>query len=245
MLLTMKTLTHAARCLAYNAAATLDMSTLSPRQDARDAALKRISLLTPLAKAWCSETASEVASLGVQIHGGAGYVDDSEISQIYRDARIGAIFEGTNYIQAQDLLLRKIVADRGDAFDGLVDEMRGSAQGIAGDTALDPLRTGLIDGCERIRDCAQHLINAASTQREMLGSIALPFLQWLGVLAGAWQWARSAEAAGSHIQDAQLARALRDSAAFYAAHILPRATTYEAIVREGHAAIAAARIEDI
>ena len=83
------------------------------RHSARRPRRLRASLLTPIVKAWVSDTAVEVASLGVQIHGGTGYVDDAEISQIYRDARIGPIFEGTNYIQAQDLLGRKIIRDRG------------------------------------------------------------------------------------------------------------------------------------
>ena len=70
----------------------------------------------PLVKAWCSDVGMEVASLGVQVHGGAGYIDDAEISQVYRDARIGPIFEGTNYIQAQDLLGRKVLRDRASLY---------------------------------------------------------------------------------------------------------------------------------
>lgn len=243
MLLTMKVLTHAARCLAYNAAATLDMVSMAPDEPARRAAYSRMSLLTPLAKAMCSEIALEVASLGVQIHGGAGFVDDSEISQIFRDSRIGSIFEGTNYIQAQDLMLRKVLGDGGAALNDLLDEMQRAAAGMPAIDALASLRTGLVIGCERIRAMVHELI-AAGGQRDLLGGIAHPFLQWLGVLAGAWQWARTAEAAmrirGEEMRDSVVA-----AAAFYGAHVLPRAISLEAIVRGGHAPIAAAHAMDI
>ena len=109
MLLQMRALVQAARGLVYTTAATLDVSQLAADAPVRSAADTRASLLTPIVKAWVSDTAVEVASLGVQIHGGTGYVDDAEISQIYRDARIGPIFEGTNYIQSQDLLGRDVV----------------------------------------------------------------------------------------------------------------------------------------
>ena len=125
MLLSMNVLTHASRCLAYCAAAALDL-VHDPATDAdtRARAERRLGLLTPLVKAWASDTAVEVSSLGVQVHGGTGYVDDCEASQIYRDARIGPVFEGTNYIQAQDLLGRKILRDRGQAFEELLVQMR-------------------------------------------------------------------------------------------------------------------------
>jgi alkylation response protein AidB-like acyl-CoA dehydrogenase len=151
MLLSMKAQTHAARCLAYNAAATLDMASLAADEETRSAASARISLLTPLAKAMCSEIALEVASLGVQVHGGAGFVDDSEISQIFRDSRIGSIFEGTNYIQAQDLLTRKVAADSGRALYSLLDEMQRAAGAIPQIESLAPLRAGLVIGIERLR----------------------------------------------------------------------------------------------
>lgn len=243
MLLTMKALTHAARCLAYNAAATLDMASIAPDENARRAAHSRISLLTPLAKAMCSEIALEVASLGVQIHGGAGFVDDSEISQIFRDSRIGSIFEGTNYIQAQDLMLRKVIADGGAALNELLDEMQRAAAGVPAVDALASLRSGLVIGCERIRAAAHELITA-SGQRDLIAGIAHPFLQWLGVLTGAWQWARTAEH-GARGQDEGMKNSIVTAAAFYGAHILPRAISLEVVVRGGHAPIAAAHALDI
>jgi Acyl-CoA dehydrogenase, C-terminal domain len=106
--------------LAYTAAATLDVAHSAKDDERRAAAGRRADLLTPIVKAWCSEVAVEVASLGVQVHGGMGFVDDAEISQVYRDSRIGPIFEGTNYIQAQDLLGRKVIRDKGAALGELL-----------------------------------------------------------------------------------------------------------------------------
>ncbi len=127
MLLQMKALTQAARGLVYTTAATLDVARLAADEATRNAASNRASLLTPVVKAWVSEVGNEVASLGVQVHGGTGYVDDAEISQVYRDSRIGPIFEGTNYIQAQDLLGRKIVRERGATLNALLDDIEAAA----------------------------------------------------------------------------------------------------------------------
>lgn len=239
MLLTMKALTQAARGLVYTAAATLDVARLSPDEATRSAAASRAELLTPVVKAWVSEVGAEVASLGVQVHGGTGYVDDAEISQIYRDARIGPIFEGTNYIQAQDLLGRKIVRDRGVALASLLDEMQSAAQALPVDHAkLGALRSQMIAGCVAIRDAAAGITLAAPADRELVGSVAHHFLQWLGVLTGGWQWTLFARpAAAQRVPDAD-AQAVLDTAFFYAAHVLPRAGTHAAIVRYGSGPVA-------
>ena len=132
MLLTMKSLTQAARGLAYTAAATLDVAHSAPDENQRAAANRHADLLTPIVKAWCSDVAVEVASFGVQIHGGMGFVDDAEISQVYRDARIGPIFEGTNYIQAQDLLGRKVIRDNAVVLGELLGEIEKAAEKLSG-----------------------------------------------------------------------------------------------------------------
>jgi hypothetical protein len=228
MLLTMKALTHSARHLVYLAAATLDVS---------DAA--RANLLTPIVKAWVSDIAVEVSSLGVQIHGGTGYVDDSEISQIYRDARIGPIFEGTNYIQSQDLLGRKVLRDSGATLFSLLGDMQRSAEALPRENAaLVPLREGVIDGCARIRKTVQSLQSAAQRDPELIGAVAYPFLQWLGVLIGGWS--QCVAAANDAAPKATL-----DVAVFYGAQILPRMATYEAVIARGSAPITGATLDSI
>ena len=214
MLLTMKALTQAARGLAYTAAATLDIAHSSPNAATRAAATRRADLLTPIVKAWISDIAVEVSSLGVQIHGGMGFVDDAEISQIYRDARIGPIFEGTNYIQAQDLLGRKVIRDQGAALSELLTQIEATSS------------TPLVDNCARLRATTAELIQRSTTDPDLIGAVAHHYMQWVGVLAGAWQLALSPE--------------LSDIAAFYATHVLPRTLAHEATVRNGAAAVTAA-----
>jgi hypothetical protein len=222
MLLTMNVLTHAARCLAYCAAAALDLVHAAQTEGAtRARAERRLGLLTPLVKAWASDVAVEVSSLGVQVHGGTGYVDDCEASQLYRDARIGPVFEGTNFIQARDLLGRKILRDQALAFGELLAQVEQDANALAAGSSL---RASLSNECASLRRCVAQLLVAAPTQPELVGSIAYPFLQWLGVVAGAWQWAIAARGG---------ARAALDQAEFYAAHILPRGRAFEVIVAGG------------
>jgi len=246
MLLQMKALTQAARGLVYTTAAMLDVAQLSEDEGTRTAATNRASLLTPVVKAWVSEVGNEVASLGVQVHGGTGYVDDAEISQIYRDSRIGPIFEGTNYIQAQDLLGRKIVRERGATLNLLLDEIEGTAARLPADAAaLAALRFQLVTCSKRMREATQDIVQLAATDAELIGSIAHHYLQWLGVLIGGWQWALAAgQAVGQAKSDAE-ARATVDTAGFYASHIMPRALMHEVIVRQGSLPVTAAKPLDI
>jgi len=218
MLLQMKALVQAARGLVYTTAATLDVGDE-----------KRASLLTPIVKAWVSDLAVEVASLGVQIHGGTGYVDDAEISQIYRDARIGPIFEGTNYIQSQDLLGRKIIRDGGTELGALLDDIEKAAAQLPADGKLAVLRTEMSGNCSRLRAAVDVLIEKSQSDPELIGSVAHHFLQWLGTITGGWQWCLYAATADS--------QETIDTAAFYAAHVLPRTRMHEAIVAAGSAAL--------
>jgi len=233
MLLTMRALTHGARGLAYTAAAALDAARRAEDEAARARAERRLALLTPIVKACCSDIAIEVASLGVQVHGGTGYVDDSEISQVYRDARIGPIFEGTNYIQAHDLLARKVLRDGGAALGTWLDEMTQTAEQARGNAALAPLAAGLITQCARLRAAAAQLARSNASDRELVGAVAYPFLQWLGVTAAAWQHALAASDSIARGPIDRLARVRLDDARLYAAHILPRAEAHAAAVAHG------------
>jgi 3-(methylthio)propanoyl-CoA dehydrogenase len=258
MLLLMKSLTQAARGIAYTAAATLDVAHSAEDPTQRTAATRRADLLTPVVKAWCSDVAVEVASLGVQVHGGMGFVDDAEISQVYRDARIGPIFEGTNYIQAQDLLGRKVVRDKGVVLGELLAEIekaaraagapRPAAEGSAATSdrahPLAHLQSGLLDGCAALRQATAELIERSALDPDLIGATAYNFLQWLGILTGGWQLALSATRAGAELE-ANEARAVVDLAAFYGAHVLPRAYVHEAVVRDGAATVAKVAATDL
>jgi 3-(methylsulfanyl)propanoyl-CoA dehydrogenase len=253
MLLTMKSLTLAARGLAYTAAATLDVAHSAQGNQQRSTATRRADLLTPIVKAWCSEIAVEVSSLGVQVHGGTGFVDDAEISQIYRDARIGPIFEGTNYIQAQDLLGRKILRDKGTTLEELLADFVIAAQALTSSSDLTcaphagksqgqpagernhplrPLQTALLEGCARLSEATKQIIVRSASEPEVVGATAYHFLHWLGLLAGGWQLGLAATRARAELPSGA-AQAVLDVAVFYGAHILPRACSHESIVRNG------------
>ncbi len=234
MLLTMKSLTHSLRCLSYTVAATIDVAESAPSGEERAAAARRADLLTPVVKAWGSDTAVEVASLGVQVHGGLGFVDACEISQIFRDARIGPIFEGTNYIQAQDLLARKVVRDGGRALEELLQAIERAAGALDG-PRLIPLRDGLARGCALLRLAVRNILGRAAAEPDLIGATAHHFLQWVGTLCGGWQLALAAPGARSMI----------DCAAFYGSHILPRMHIHAAIVAGGTESIRAASLTDI
>ena len=233
MLLTMRALTHGARGLAYTAAAAIDAGRTHTDQAARAGAERRLALLTPIVKACCSDIAVEVASLGVQVHGGTGYVDDSEISQIYRDARIGPIFEGTNYVQAHDLLARKVLRDSGTALAEWLADMERTAEEVRGIAALAPLAAGLTAECGRLREAAAQLGRSSATDRELVGAAAYPFLQWLGLAAGAWQHVLAAGESVRRGATDRLSRVRIEDARFYAAHILPRAHAHAVAVASG------------
>jgi len=238
MLLSMSVLTQAARALAYTAAATLDAAH-DAQADAsqREPAQRRLALLTPLAKAWCSDVAHEVASLGIQVHGGMGYMEDCEISQVFRDSRIGSIYEGTNYIQAHDLLTRRVLRDDGATLEELLADIRATALALPTYPALSLLRERLLVEVAELRLAARGLLSAATAEHESSSAVAGAFLQWLAVTAGGWQWALSAlEAAPRILTDAH-ARTVVNCAAFYAAQILPRARTCATLLASGAAPI--------
>ncbi|WP_395623629.1 acyl-CoA dehydrogenase family protein [Sphingomonas daechungensis] len=123
MLVRMRALTIAARSLAYYAFGQLDRANLGDRE-----AGLRADVLTPLVKGWCTDVGCEVASLGIQVHGGMGFIEETGAAQHLRDARIAPIYEGTNGIQAADFVQRKIGLDGGAAFDGLIADIRAEAQ---------------------------------------------------------------------------------------------------------------------
>src|SRR6185436_1068713 len=124
MLLTMRALTHAARAICYATGAAIDRATRAKDDAARKAGDQRASLLTPIAKAFSTDIGSEVASLGIQVHGGMGFIEETGAAQHYRDARIAQIYEGTNGIQAIDLVTRKLPMMGGAVVRGYLDELR-------------------------------------------------------------------------------------------------------------------------
>jgi acyl-CoA dehydrogenase len=245
MLLTMKSLTMAARGLAYSVAGSLDFAVHAPSEAERRAAAARAELLTPVVKAWCTEVGIEVTSLGVQTLGGMGYTEDAGAAQCYRDARITAIYEGTNAIQAQDLLGRKVLRDGGQALGALLAEMRAAAAALPeSDGRCGELARGLADAVGRLDEATRAVAQAARDDHDLVGSVAVNYLMLFGYACGAWQWALAAAAVQQDPAAAGgQAGGLLDAAGFYAACVLPRARLHAELVQAGSAPIARADVE--
>jgi len=230
MLLLMKVQIEAMRAAALVTAAQLDLGHHGQDDSTKAAANARMALLTPIIKGWLTEAAQEVTSLGLQIHGGMGFVEETGAAQYLRDARILPIYEGTTGIQANDLVGRKILADDGQEMNALIVEMRGVAADLLGDSELDSLRVSLDAGIDHLEQSVHWLLSNAPADYHVPGSASVNLLLLAGVVVGGWQMARAAIACGPESNlaktDAQFCTAKRISATFYAEHILPRSFAY-------------------
>jgi alkylation response protein AidB-like acyl-CoA dehydrogenase len=200
MLLRMRALTMGARSLVYYAFGQADRGT---RGD--EAAALRAEVLTPLAKAWATDIGCEVSSLGIQVHGGMGFIEETGAAQHLRDARIAPIYEGTNGIQAADLVGRKLGLDGGAAFDLLLDDIRAEA--------ADPRIVALADAVE----VAAASYRQASPDDRLAGSY--PFLTMCSVLVAGWLFERQANVVG----DSEFHAAKRAAADYFNSVVVPEA----------------------
>jgi len=197
MLLSMRSLTQAARAICYATAMALDCSERSTEDGARKAAFERASLLTPVAKAFSTDIGNEVASLGVQVHGGMGYIEETGAAQLFRDARIAPIYEGTNGIQAVDLVTRKLPLAGGTAIKAHIDELRGIVEALnaSNDPALGwaPVRLG--DAVECLVRTTNWLLARLDKETDSALAGATPYLRLFGLATGGCLLAQQALAA--------------------------------------------------
>jgi hypothetical protein len=217
----MRAASEAMRALTCYAAATIDASRQADDGEARLRAERRADLLIPVVKAWCTDLGVEVASTGVQVHGGMGYIEETGAAQHLRDARIAPIYEGTNGIQANDLVGRKLGRDQGEAARSMIAEMRATIAEL-GDTKLIPIRGHLAAGIDALEQATAHLV-AAEPATAAAGSA--PYLALFGTVAGGWLMGRLAAAALRREADGFAAAKLA-TARFYAEHFLARAPSY-------------------
>ena len=218
-LMTMRALTEAGRALGCYVAARQDFARRHPDPEVRARACARVDLLVPVVKAWSTDCGVEAASLGVQVHGGAGFIEETGAAQHYRDSRITPIYEGTNGIQAIDLLSRKIMRDGGAALGGLLDEMQ--ATEISEPEIADGFRNAL----SSFRAAADRLLSTEAFDEALAG--ATPCLRALGFLTGGWLMAKSSEISARALanrpgDDAPFYRAKSATARFYANNLLPQ-----------------------
>ncbi len=238
MLLTMRTLTGAARAICYATAMALDRSHRGKTETARKAAHERASLLTPVAKAFSTDIGTEVASLGVQVHGGMGYVEETGAAQHYRDARIASIYEGTNGIQAIDLVTRKISLEGGKAVALYLDELRGTVSAVKASNApvFGETAARLGEAVDSLERATQWLLAQKSPDAALAG--ATPYLRMFGHAAGGCMLADQALAALRDSGDGAGRTAL---ARFFAENIAVQASGLERSVTEGGDSITGAQ----
>lgn len=197
-LMTMKALTAAGRAIAYAAAAAIDQADHGS-VEAREEAAACAGLLTPITKAFCSEVGVEVASIGLQVHGGMGYVEETGAAQFYRDARITPIYEGTNGIQAIDLVTRKL--PRGPWATKLFDEFEsyGRAAEKHADPLLGPTGAAVCEAVNDLRRASAYLLHGGTSMEDRL-AVATPYLRLFAVTAGAAYLAKGASAAAERLK---------------------------------------------
>ena len=224
MLLLMKSQIEAMRAAAYYTAGAEDLWHFSDDDKERAAAESRVALLTPVIKGWMTEVAQELTSLGVQVQGGMGYVEETGAAQHMRDARILPIYEGTTGIQAIDFVGRKIMADEGKAMDELLTEMRSLDDALAADERLQEIRTALSDGVDQLQSATSWLLQQGPLDPNAAGSASVNMLMLTGTVIGGWQMARAALAIvnGAASDDPSFAEAKLMTVRFYAQHIMPR-----------------------
>jgi alkylation response protein AidB-like acyl-CoA dehydrogenase len=218
MLLTMKAYTEAMRCLVYDAFAAEDRQRHGATEEERQRAADRIALLTPITKAWCTDRGVDVASLGVQIHGGMGFIEETGAAQFYRDARITPIYEGTNGIQAIDLVMRKLPLRGGKVVQDYLAEIEALDADLGADSRLASIREPLTQAVAIARTTSDTLLASADHQMRLAG--ATPYLDMLGTLCGGAYLARQAIAAAPMAASDPWMAAKVSTAEFYAQHLL-------------------------
>ncbi len=194
MLMSMRARIEAMRCLAYTAAHALDLSMASPDESLRAHHQARLDFLIPIVKGWCTENACDVASLGVQIHGGMGYVEETGAAQFLRDARITTIYEGTTAIQANDLIGRKMMRDRGAAALILLGEVREIERALAGrkDPGFAAMQQAIGQASSAMQQGCRWVLERGTANPAAAGAAAVNLLHLLGLTIGGALLAKSA-----------------------------------------------------
>lgn len=241
MLLRMRALTEGGRALAIATAGWLDLA----KQGATDA-LDMAEFLVPLVKAFCTERSLEVTSLGVQVHGGMGFIEETGVAQFYRDARILPIYEGTTAIQANDLLGRKVLRDGGATarrFAGLVQETEQAL--LQGSEPAQAVAKRLGDARRAFEDSLAWLLDNAAADPNAAYGGSVPFLMLTGNLAAAWQLGRSVLAASARLEQGEDTAFMTQkiaTAVFYAQHILVECGAERLRITEGSASLSDAAL---
>ena len=245
MLMLMKSQTEAARALAYVVAASMDFSlrTKNPEEQRKHQAF--VDLMIPVVKGWSTETGIEIASLGVQVHGGMGFIEETGAAQHLRDARITTIYEGTTGIQAGDLVGRKIAREAGATVREWIVGLRNfdAELSSSGNPDIQAIRICVSAAVQAVSDSVDFILATASKDPNAVFAGAVPFLKLMGITAGGWQMARAALIAEKKLAtkegDQGFYAAKIATARFFADHVLTQAQGLAATVTRGSAAVMA------
>jgi 3-(methylthio)propanoyl-CoA dehydrogenase len=227
-LMLMKSQIEAMRGMAYLAMAAVDLSRASEDPDERVQQGKLADLLTPLVKAWCTDLGVEIASLGVQIHGGMGFIEETGAGQHYRDARILPIYEGTNGVQALDLLGRKLGRDGGETAFGFIEEMRAilTQLGESDDVNATQISRALLLSLNDLTTSTKWLLATSAKDILSAGAGATPYLELFSITVGGWIMAQRFIAAKAKLAtgdgDTSFYEAQCITARFYTDNVLPK-----------------------
>jgi len=243
MLMLMKSQTEAMRALAYVVAAAMDVAARHPDKATRARNQAFVDLMIPVVKGWCTETGIEIASLGVQVHGGMGFIEETGAAQHLRDARITTIYEGTTGIQANDLIGRKIAREGGATVKGWLEHLRGFDAELAKSSHADvaAMRSRLAEGAQAVARSVDWLLENFGSDVRAASAAAVPFLRLMGIVAGGWQMARAALVAEQRLAggegDKGFYAAKIATARFYADQLLVQAPALAATVTSGAAGV--------
>jgi alkylation response protein AidB-like acyl-CoA dehydrogenase len=230
MLLLMKSQTEAMRALSIGVAVSLDAARLHPRTEEREHHQAVADLMIPVIKGWCTENSVDIASLGIQVHGGVGFVEETGAAQYARDARITPIYEGTTGIQANDLIGRKLARDGGRAAQLVIAQMRALAEDLAAAPKLTEVAAAFSAAIDALERAIRYVVENYATDIRGVSVGAVPMLKLFGIVAGGWQLLRSALISQQRLAalkvsgaDAGFYEAKIATARFYADHVLSQA----------------------
>jgi butyryl-CoA dehydrogenase len=239
MLMLMRSHVEAARALAYVAAGYSDIARHHPDAKEREGAAQLYEYFVPIVKGWSTENSVEIASLGVQVHGGMGFIEETGAAQHYRDARILPIYEGTTAIQANDLLGRKTIRDNGAAVAELISRMRATIGELSArkDENLVAIASRLDSAVNAFRGAVDYLLQNAKKNPTGAYAGSVPYLKMAGIVLGGWQLGRAALAANAHLANGEdpFYRMKIATARFFAEQVLVTAPAIGQAIESGGA----------
>ena len=249
MLMTMRAYTEGCRAMASVAAAAYDTSHHHPDAEVRQQSQACYEFLVPLVKGYSTEMSQEVTSLGIQVHGGMGFIEETGAAQYYRDAKILTIYEGTTAIQANDLVGRKTLRDGGQTAQSIAAQMQATEQALLAQASADALAVAkrLQSAREAFTEVVAFVVAQTKTNPNAVFAGSVPYLMLAGNVVAGWQLARSLLAAQAQLElgvDADFMRAKIITARFYADHLLTKAPGMRDSILDGADSVMALPLED-